>query len=116
MASTITLPSLLLPLKQTGGQQPVAKQGGLGVSPGDNGHRGRGRPEFIIPNKVLADFVGRGLGCKLIARELTEQGTPTHFTTVAKELRRYKKSITQDANQNQKGDTANPLLEHPFIW
>lgn len=100
----ITPETILLPNGQTESRQTPLELGGLRVSPRGDGHRGRGRPKSIISNEVLAGFVSQGLGCKVIARKLTAQGTPIHYTTVARELKRYKgKSITQGMNQNEKG-------------
>lgn len=88
LASIDRQESIKLPLNHTVEPSPVAQLEGGRVPSRNNGHRGR--PAFIIPDEDMRAFVDRGLGCKLIARELASKGIMVHWTTVAHHLKKYR--------------------------
>lgn len=100
-----TQPTISLPLNWQGkegmtpkvrdGDNDLVPNGGIakrdklqtrvGDTPGKgNGHRGR--PQTTIPETLFKSLVDKGLGCKAIAKELTQKGFSIHYTTIARHL------------------------------
>jgi len=75
---------IMQPLKWHG--NPPATPKARVSRPTKKGNGPRGRPVTLFPETVLDDLVSQGFGCKAIARKLTEQGTPVHYSTISRYL------------------------------